>query len=298
MKSTQVVVISSSNVRGKGGAFLRHLCEDNRSSLLSKSKSGAPYVPSNQQNGRNRYERRLKSRFSKSVRAYNQLDMDSLFRNGILTVNIEVNGETDNYIVTIKFGGFLDELKKILHSQDFNLRAVTRALINAFNRDDVYIHCSCPDWQYRFAYWASINDINSGQSENRPSDITNPEDDKGPGCKHVMLVLANTTWLVKCSSVINNYVNYMEKYYPQLYADIIYPAIYGEAYIDPVQLDIETSVQDEPELQSDQDTLDIANKWASTRSRFQKGNDQGIRFAPSPDKKQLDFDSLISDTNN
>lgn len=226
------------------------------------------------------------------------MDMNGLFQHGILTVNIEVNGETDNYLVTMKFGGFLEELQKILRAQDFNLRAVTRALINAFNRDDVYIHCSCPDWQYRFAYWGSVNDINSGAIETRPSDITNPEDDKGPGCKHVMLVLANTTWLVKCSSVVNNYVNYMQKHYPKLYADIIYPAIYGEKYTEPVQLDIETSQQVEPQLSSSQDELDTANKWAKTRGRFQKGNDSGIRFAPKADKKQLDFDSLISDTDN
>ena len=93
------------------------------------------------------------------------MDMNGLFQHGILTVNIEVNGETDNYIVTMKFGGFLEELQKILRTQEFNLRAVTRALINAFNRDDVYIHCSCPDWQYRFAYWGSVNDINSGAIE-------------------------------------------------------------------------------------------------------------------------------------
>ena len=227
------------------------------------------------------------------------MDMNSLFKDGILTLNIQVVGETDDYIVTMKFGGFLEELHKMIQSQgNFNLRAVTRALINAFNRDDVFVHCSCPDWQYRFAYWGTVNDINSGMAENRPSDITNPEDDKGPACKHVMLVLANTTWCIKASSVVYNYINYMESHYPKLYADIIYPAIYEKPYEYDVQLDIDTTIKDDNTLSSEQDELDVVNKWAKTRGQFQKGNKEGIRFSSSPNKKQLDFDSLMSDTEN
>lgn len=277
---------------------MKHLHEDSRRQLISKSKSGAPYAPSNQALGRNRYERRTHSKFSKSVKSYNALDMNKLFKQNILDVAIDVNGETDDYKVVIKFGGFLDELQKLAHSEDdLNLRTITRSLINAFNRDDVYIFCTCPDWQYRFSYWATVKDLNSGQPENRPAKITNPQDNKGPGCKHVMLVLSNNTWLVKVSSVVNNYINYMRKNYPSLYSDIIYPAIFNEEYTQPVQLDIETSDAPDKELKTDTDELDIANKWARTRGQFSKGNDSGIRFASKdkPLRKQIDFDSLISD---
>lgn len=219
--------------------------------------------------------------------------MNKLFKDGILDVNINVNGETDDYVVTIKFGGFLEELSKAVKTYDtFNLRVVTKALIAAFNREDVYIHCSCPDFYYRFSYWATKNDITSGTAQNIPSPITNPFDDKGPGCKHIMLILSNNSWLVKVSSVIHNYVNYMEKYYQKLYADIIYPAIYQQEYQEPVQLDLDS---DDDNMKTDSDTLDVSNRWARTKTQFQKGNQSGVQFTGKTDPKQFDFDSLISD---
>jgi hypothetical protein len=36
--------------------------------------------------------------------------MNKLFKDNILDVNVEVTGETDTYIVTMSFGGFLDLL--------------------------------------------------------------------------------------------------------------------------------------------------------------------------------------------
>lgn len=280
-----------------GGNLMNVINEDSRSTLLQNSKKGASYAPDNQFFGKNRYERRLHSKASKSVATYNELDMNKLFKEGILDVGIQVQGETDNYIVQIKFGGFLQELSRMLDTyQEFNLRVVSKALIAAFNREDVYIRCSCPDFYYRFSYWASVHDIITGQKQDIPSPITNPNDDKGSGCKHILLILANTSWMIKVSSVIHNYVNYMQKHYPKLYADVIYPAIYEKEYEEPVQLDIETK-PDEYDLQSDKDVLDISNKWARTKDLFKKGNEQGVRFAPSSQiKKQFSFDSLMSDT--
>ena len=86
------------------------LLEDSRTQLLNKSKR----VPK----GNQRYKRRIKSKVASNVRQFNSVDMNKLFKENILTVNIAVRGETDNYIVKIKFGGFLDllhkELKEIL----------------------------------------------------------------------------------------------------------------------------------------------------------------------------------------
>lgn len=50
---------------------MKHIYEDNRRELINKSKKGANYAPNNQYLGKNRYERRLKSKFSKSVKSYN-----------------------------------------------------------------------------------------------------------------------------------------------------------------------------------------------------------------------------------
>lgn len=206
--------------------------------------------------------------------------MNKLFKEDILTVNISVKGETDDYTVKISFGGFLDILKDLVNGNvaDLNLRNITRALVTGFNRDDVYIFCSCPDFHYRFGYWATKNKLTSGEPEDRPSNITNPDDRLGSGCKHILLVLSNNSWLMKVASVINNYIKYMEKHYQKLYADIIYPALFDRDYEEPVQLSIDDAEGD-TNLHTDNDTLDKANKFNQDRTKFQKGNQQGVRFA-------------------
>ena len=88
----------------------------------------------------------------------------------------------------------------------------------------------------------------------------------------------------------------MEKHYQKLYADIIYPAIYGKKYEEPVQLDI----FDNDTLDTDKETIDKSNKYAVDKSRFQKGNTQGIRFASkskNPDQVELfDDEEILDDT--
>lgn len=254
------------------------LNEDSRASLLSKSKRS--------KKGMERFKRRVKSRVANSVKQYNSIDMNKLFKDNILTVDVMVRGETDNYTVRISFGGFLELLHDQLRVQEFNLKAVTRALINGFNRDDVYIHCSCPDAQYRFGYWQTKNQITSGDPETRPANITNPDDALGSACKHVLLVLSNTSWLLKVASTIFNYVNYMEKHYDRLFKKIIYPAIYQKEYEEPEQL----SLFDDDELSTDTDTIDKANVHAKTKNQFKSGNE--YRFQPGPDKDQLQLDDL------
>ena len=247
-----------------------NLTEDSRRQLVSRSRS----AEREKGDGKTRYEKRLKSRFANNVRNYNKIDMNSLFRTNILTVNIEVKGETDDYIVTISFGGFLDILHEYLERDkgEINLRTIVRALVDAFNRDNVFIHCSCPDWKYRFAYWATKDQIIAKDPENRPSDITNPTNKLGAGCKHVMLVLANVGWLIKVASVINNYIKYMEKHREQQYAKFIYPAIYGKKYEKPVQ----TNIFGDDEIETDSDIIDRSNEEGRVRGRFSSEN-QPIR---------------------
>lgn len=265
---------------------MKFLQEDKRTQLIAQGKRGER----EKTDGKTRYEKRVKSRFSSATREYNQIDMNQLFKDNILTVLIPVRGETDDYFVKIKFGGFLDILRKRLEQQDniINLRSVIRALLDAFNSDDVYIHCSCPDWKYRMAFWATVTDILSGDPENRPSKITNPKNTLGPGCKHVMLVLANTSWLIKVASVIHNYIKYFEKNKKQQYADILYPAIFGKEYEEPVQL----SFDDSDELESDTQIIDDANKAGIERGRFQAGNQYRFQKSDKPDPNQQSIDDI------
>lgn len=268
------------------------LLEADRKQLIQKSKNGDNYVWYNQGRGKNRFARRLYSKIASSVRDYNSLNMNDLFRKDLLTINIHVTGETDDYLVRIQFKGFLSFVHKKLKQQNIekiDLKIITKSLIEAFNQDDVYISCSCPDWKYRFGYWATKNNINSGPVENIPSDITNPNDTKGAGCKHVLLVINNNTWLIKVARVIKNYIEYMEKHYTKLYADIIFPAIYEKEYTKDVQL---TLTDDELSDDSDTKVVDASNISARQKGQFKKGNKIGYRFAPNEKQKQLDFDKL------
>lgn len=277
------------------------LYEVNRSQMNAKNKRGDDYVPDNRLLGRNRYERRVHSKLGTSVNQLNRLDMNKLFKDDILDINLEVHGETDDYIVRISFSGFLNELHRQLQitQQDVTLKDITRSLTKAFNSENVYIRCTCPDFKYRFAYWLSKDDAIAGEKEDRPptKKWTNPNNTKGSSCKHIAIALANTSWLIRTGNVIRNYILYMEKHYPQLYSTIIYPAIYEKDYEEPVQQDLFDT--DDLETTNDQDIVDVANKWSRTRGQFQKGNE--YRYRPNDEdeiegQQEFDFDSLSDET--
>ena len=248
------------------------LTEDKRNALVARSKRGQ-----REKDGKTRFEKRLKSRVASNVSQFNKIDMNSLFKSGILTVNIDVKGETDNYVVTISFSGFLDKLREKLeraNTTDIDVKTVIRALLDSFNSEDIYMRCNCDDFFYRFGYWNTRNKIITGEVQLIPSDITNPKDELGAGCKHLMLVLSNTSWLIKVASVIRNYIQYMERYKKNLYIKIIYPAIYGKKYEEPVQTSM---FDDEDSLESDKETINASNRLAREKSRFKKDNPFRIR---------------------
>lgn len=220
--------------------------------------------------------------------------MDKLFKEGELDVNIQVVGETDTYLVKIRMENFLDAVQGELYknNEKLDLRTVTKALVGMFNTEDVYVSCECPDFHYRIAYYDTENDITSGQPEIRPSDVTNPNDTKGPGCKHIMLVLSNNSWLIKVASVINNYIKYMKEHRENLYAKFIYPALYGKPW-EPVEYEEPTQVHmgdEKEELPTDSDTIDTSNKKATERGRFEPGNEFRFQKGDNGDADQIELD--------
>ena len=219
--------------------MLVKLNEDSRNTLLAKARKGANYK-TDQSKGKNRYERRTKSKISNSVKEYNQLDMKKFFDEDILDLYIMVHGETDDYMVGISFSGILELIREETGKEEtlqVDLRLILKMLKRAFNKEDhVLVRCDCPDFRYRFGYWASVNDLILGEKEDRPSDITNPDNKLGPACKHVILILSNNSWVVKLASAVNNYINYVKDHYERAYAEIIYPKLYGRDYNKDVQL--------------------------------------------------------------
>ena len=280
------------------------LIEDSRNDLVHKSKTSDNYEITNRALGKNRYQRRLKSRVANSVQEFNNMNMNKLFKEDTIEVNVRVNGETDIYLVKVSFTGFLNSLAGFLKpdatEDDLTFSIILKSLLDAFNHGDVKIHCTCKDFQYRQAYWATVNGINSGDAETRPSDETNPNDSKGAGCKHVNLVLSNTNWMMKVASVVRNYIKYMKQHYAKKYADIIFPAIFDREYEEPVQLDMSDDIEGlaDDEMPSDEETIDTSNKWARTKSQIKPGWNKNIEDDEDGEVKQIkgqqsfDIDSL------
>ena len=152
---------------------------------------------------------------------------------------------------------------------------------------------------YRQAYWLTKNNAIAGEGEDRPSNVTNPNDTKGSGCKHIAIALANTSWLIRAGNVIRNYIGYMEKHYEQLYADVIYPAIYEKPYEgDNIQQDL-FGVSELDDNNPNNVSPLTANKWARTKGQWQKGNEYRFRKLdnPNPDQQEFDLDSLADEEN-
>lgn len=261
------------------------LLEKTRSKVIADSKHAANYAPSNQQFGRNRFERRRISSISKNTSAYNRIDFNTFFKKDILTFKIEVRGETNNYLVTIKLLHILQELQRILKDQNKEVenKDILIALQTVLENKDIYFHCTCPDWKYRMQFHAINKGIAADLTNPGPGKgIANPYDDKGDGCKHVMLVLSNVEWKRLIANVINNYINLIKERQERLYQTLIFPAVYGKRYSDEIQQQLfnpDTGNRIRNYLPTGKQTVNLANKQATERTKFKTGNVQGVRFA-------------------
>lgn len=168
---------------------MNRLTEATRQELILKSRTARP----TKTYGTTRYERKNKQHIYNSVSNFNKIDMNALFKGNMLSFKIPVHGETNNYTVEVLFEGILDDIKhEIKMNKDkLEYKCVYRAIINAINKQDIFISCTCPDWKYRMRYYATKNRYNSGVPQVKASDITNPDDKLGAGCKHSLAVLAN-----------------------------------------------------------------------------------------------------------
>ena len=76
----------------------------------------------------------------------------------------------------------------------FEYKCVFQALTKLFNTANVYVNCNCKDFKYNFDHWSIVNGFGVNDTAHDPGPgkgIRNPDDNKGTGCKHVLLVLAN-----------------------------------------------------------------------------------------------------------
>lgn len=255
---------------------LQVLNEATRNQLLVKSRKGASYKDASKGN---RWTAKSKSKVANTVKDYNKIDMDTFWKKDKLTFKIKVEGETDTYFVTVEFNDILNKIQSRVeqNKNKLEIKCIYDSLVQSLNSSDVKVDCSCPDFKYRFKVWATKNGYNAGESENREAKITNPGDNLGAACKHILCVLNNADWLQKIASVINNYINYCKDNMEYNYSRFIFPKIYGMTYNKAVQMTIDDYKDDgdiKDTLESHEELINLSNALGKVRGRIQKGSNK------------------------
>ena len=265
---------------------LLKLDEATRTQLVAQSRSVGQYKDTSR--GRNRMERKRYSKIANAVKNYNEIDMNKLFKQDILQVNIPVVGETDEYTVTIKLEGVVAEIQKNIKNNGNKLefRTIIQSLTKVFNTSDVYVKCTCADFKYRFAHWNIIKNVSVDDSSADPGPgkgIANPNDDKGRGCKHILHCLANGNWMMKVASVIMNYCHFLSEKKPAVFLKLIFPKLYGVPAEEAAENDL---VEDNEDLETGKDLIDVVNDWAKNRGKIKKGSNINPVYADKLSKEQ------------
>lgn len=262
------------------------LNEATRKDLIIKSKKGAEYKSKEG----NRWDAKKDISIASTVKDYNKIDMNTFWKKDVLNFGIKIKGETDNYIVTVEFINILNRLKNnvVKDKNKLTIKCIYDALVEALNSSDVKVDCSCEDFIYRFKVWATKNNYNTGKKEDREAKITNPNDNLGAACKHILNVLNNAEWIKKISSVINNYINYCKDNMEYNYSKFIFPKIYGMSYDKAAQLtiyDYDEKGELKNKLESDEALINLSNALGKVRGRIKKGSNVNPVSQTKKDKK-------------
>lgn len=219
------------------------LQEKSRSDLLSKSMTAKPTKSYNT----TRFERRKLQTMKTSSSIFNKLDMNSVFKSDALSLEIPVEGETNTYTVTILFDGICKDIQRELKKNDYNLefKVIYKAIVRAIKNQNMFIGCTCKDYKFRFQYIATKEKYNALQAQLVPATQTNPNNDQGAGCKHILKVLDDLSWAMQLATALNNYILYMKKNKQKLFNDIMFRSIYGMPYRSAVEKGIIEETDDE-----------------------------------------------------
>ena len=219
------------------------LQEKSRSDLLSKSMTAKPTKSYNT----TRFERRKLQTMKTSSSIFNKLDMNSVFKSDALSLEIPVEGETNTYAVTILFDGICKDIQRELKKNNYNLefKVIYKAIVRAIKNQNMFIGCTCKDYKFRFQYIATKERYNALQAQLVPATQTNPNNDQGAGCKHILKVLDDLSWAMQLATALNNYILYMKKNKQKLFNDIMFRSIYGMPYRSAVEKGIIEETDDE-----------------------------------------------------
>lgn len=164
---------------------------------------------------------------------------------------------------------------------DIKVKDYHNFLVNA----GVILH-NCPDHLYNYAHWNIINNVSVDDTAHDPGpgkNIKNPNDDKGRGCKHILLVLSNGDWMMKVASVINNYIHYAEEHMQKAFMKLIFPKLYGIPADEAVENNL---VPEETNMDTEPHVIEVINKWAADRGKIKKGSNINPVYADRLQKEQ------------
>lgn len=169
---------------------------------LINSRHGADYktMPGN------RYKRRMRIRDKGAARVWYDIDVNKFFNKDEFLCHIPVIGETNEYIEEVEIKNWLPVLRQDIKVDGFSVIAFRKSLTKAMRNLNIKINCNCPDFLYSgFAYYRTQDNENSGRPENRPPVVRNPDNNKGDGCKHILHILSNRTWISRVARILFNY---------------------------------------------------------------------------------------------
>lgn len=147
---------------------------------------------------------------------------------------------------------------------------------------------------YRFKHWNIVKNVSVDDSSQDPGPgkgIANPNDDKGRGCKHILLCLSNGAWMMKVASTICNYCHYLSEKKPEAFLKLIFPKLYGVPADEAADNKL---VADNDDLESGKDLIDVINDWAKNRGKIQKGSNINPVYADKLAKEQKDKNKSVN----
>ena len=169
---------------------IKILLEKNRQELLRKQKKESP--------------KRVQRAGAYSVSQIN-IDQQALVNDWlVITTSISGNGHT--YTDSIAFKNIMTDLIELAKTDSkhyVNGKLILRSIKMSLDKNDIYIACDCPDFKFRYDYFATQDKFKWGKLQNsNGKGIRNPNNDIGSMCKHLYALLRSNNFLDKVSDKI------------------------------------------------------------------------------------------------
>ena len=92
--------------------------------------------------------------------------------------------------------------------------------------------------------------------------------------------------MLKCASVISNYCHYLSEKKPEAFLKLVFPKLYGVPADEAAENGL---VEDNEDLETGKDLIDIVNEYGRNRGKFKKGSNKNPVTGTGPnDKKKPD----------